>query len=144
MTARGKTPRGPAALLAVTLAASLAACGDDDFENKPRQPVPIELTGVIQSDRVTVSPEMFGAGPVLITLANQTDDPHSVTLKGGSVASEVGPVAPTTTTTFQRTLKPGVYEVAAGSAVAVPKEIKPATLQVGPARASSSGDLSLP
>lgn len=145
MTARGKTPRGPAALLAITLAASLAACGDDDFENKPRQPVPIELTGVIQSDKVTVSPAKIGAGPVLITLANQTDDPHSVTLSGGSIApAEVGPVAPTATTTFQRTLGPGVYEVAAGSEAAVPKEIKPAKLQVGAERASSSSDLSLP
>ena len=53
-------------------------------------------------------------------------------------------MAPTTTTTFQRTLEPGEYEVAAGSEVAVPKEIKPAKLQVGPERASSSGDVSLP
>ena len=41
MTARRKTPRGPAALLAVVLAAALAACGDEDFKNDPRQPVAV-------------------------------------------------------------------------------------------------------
>ena len=104
----------------------------------------LELTGVIQRGQVTVSPKTVGRRPVLITIANQTDDPHTVALDGGSVHAEVGPVAPTDTTTIRRTLEPGEYEVTAGSEAAVPKEIKPATLQVGPARASSSGDLALP
>ncbi|HEU0024991.1 MAG TPA: hypothetical protein VFQ12_10185 [Thermoleophilaceae bacterium] len=145
MTARGKTPRGPAALLAVMLAASLAACGDDeDFANDPRPPTPIELTGVIQDDRVTVSPDRIGAGPVAITIANQTDDPHPVILSGGSVDARIKLVAPTATTTIRRSLEPGRYEVAAGSVAAVPKEIEPAILEVGPERESSSGDVSLP
>lgn len=144
MTARGKTPRGPAALLAVALAASVAACGDEDFKNDPRPPTPVELTGVIQTERVTVSPASVGAGPVLITIANQTDDPHSITLRGGSIQARVATVAPTDTATFQRTLAPGDYEVTAGGAAAVTKEIEPAKLRVGKERPSSSGDLSLP
>ena len=46
-------------------AAALAGgCGEDDFENEPRPPVPMELTGVIQDDKVTVSPSKnIGAGP---------------------------------------------------------------------------------
>jgi hypothetical protein len=144
MTARGKTRRGPAALLAVALAASLAACGEEDFKNDPRPPLPIELTGVIQSDKVTVSPAKIGAGPVLITIANQTDDPHPIILSGGSLEAHFPAVAPTDTATIQRTLAPGDYEVTAGSEAAVPKEIKPATLQVGKERPSSSDDLQLP
>jgi hypothetical protein len=144
MTARGKTPRGPAALLAVVLAASLAACGEEDFKNDPRPPTPIELTGVIQQDKVTVSPAQVGAGPVQITIANQTDDPHPITLTGGSLEARVANVEPTDTATIQRTLAPGDYEVRAGSATAVNKEIKPAKLRVGKERASSSGDVSLP
>jgi hypothetical protein len=54
------------ALLRVTVclaAASLtvlAACGEDDFENNPRPAVAVELTGVIQEDKVTVSPDEVG------------------------------------------------------------------------------------
>jgi hypothetical protein len=145
MSARGKTPRGIAALLALVSVAALAGCGDEDFKNDPRAPVPIELTGVIQPDRVTVSPKDVGAGPVLITIANQTNDTHSVTLSGGSLAPQrVTKVAPADTTTIRRTLDPGTYEVTAGEATAVAKEIKPARLNVGKERPSSSTDLSLP
>ena len=34
--------------------------------------MPLELTGVIKDDAVTVSPSKLGAGPVLITISNQT------------------------------------------------------------------------
>jgi hypothetical protein len=144
MSARGKTPRGTAALLALVSVAALVGCGDEDFKNDPRPPVPIELTGVIQPDRVTVSPKNVGAGPVLITISNQTDDAHSVTLSGGSVEQRSTKVAPSDTATIRRTLAPGTYEVTAGEAVAVAKEIKPARLNVGKERKSSSTDLSLP
>jgi hypothetical protein len=145
MSATGKTPRGSAALLALAVAASLAACGDDDFANDPRPPVPIELTGVIQSKKVTLSPSKVGAGPVLLTISNQTDEEHSVILSGGSRADAVVEgVQPTGTATIQRTLAPGTYEVRAGSDVATPKEVEPATLKVGAERPSSSTDLSLP
>jgi hypothetical protein len=144
MSARGKTPRGTAALVALVSVAALAACGDEDFKNDPRAPLPLELTGVIQSGRVTVSPKNIGAGPVLITIANTTDDPHSVTLSGGTVQQTVDNVGPTDTTTIRRTLAPGTYEVSAGEAAAVAREIRPAVLKVGKERPSSSSDLSLP
>jgi hypothetical protein len=131
-------------VLAVFVATGLAACGDEDFKNDPRPPVAIDLTGVVQSDKVTVSPASFGAGPVAITIANQTDDPHTITLTGGSLDTTVGPVAPTDTTTIRRTLERGEYEVRAGSEAAVPREIKPATLTVGAERKSGSEDLQLP
>jgi hypothetical protein len=144
MSARGKTPRGIAALLAFVSVAALAGCGDEDFKNDPRAPLPIDLTGVIQSGRVTVSPNVVGAGPVLITIANQTDDPHTLTLSGGSVQQRTASVAPSDTTTIRRTLAPGTYEVSAGESAAVTREIRPARLRVGKERASSSSDLSLP
>lgn len=127
-------------------AAALAGgCGDEDFENEPRPPVPVELTGVIQSDKVTVSPSRnIGAGPFVITISNQTDDPHTLTLEGESIREEVGPVQPLDTATIQKTLDPGSYEVRAGSRKAVLREIAPATLDIGKQRKSSSGDLLLP
>jgi hypothetical protein len=126
--------------------ASLAAgCGEDDFENEPRPPVPMELTGVIQEDKVTVSPSRnIGAGPFVITISNQTDMAHTLTLEGGSITEQVGPVEPLDTATIQRTLDPGSYEVRAGSAKAVPRAIAPAVLDIGAERKNSNSELLLP
>jgi hypothetical protein len=134
--------------MAGTLAVAAAGCGEDDFENEPRPPVPIELTGVIQEDKVTVSPDgsdrKLGAGPFLITISNQTPDAHTLTLEGDRITERVGPVNPEDTATIQKTLAPGNYEVRAGSEVAVPKEIEPAELEIGPERRDSNDRLLLP
>lgn len=138
MRARATT----AAVLAAGLV--LVACGEEDFANEPRPPVPVELTGVIQDDAVTVSPSRLGAGPVLITMSNQTDSPITITLDGASIRDRVGPVPPLDTATIQKTLDPGRYEVRAGSDVALPREIRPAELEIGRERKSSSSELLLP
>ena len=123
----------------------VAGCGEDDFENKPRPPVPVELTGVIQDDKVTISPaKNIGAGPFLITISNQTDAAKVVTLEGGSITEKTDDIAPLETATIQRTLDPGSYEVRAGSQRAVRKEIEPATLDIGEQRENSNSDLLLP
>lgn len=122
----------------------LAGCGDEDFENDPRPPVQVGLTGVIHEDKVTVSPSKVGAGQIRITISNQTDAPKTITLEGGSITEQVGPVEPLDTADITRTLDPGSYEVRAGSEKAVPKEIEPAVLDIGPERESSSRDVLLP
>jgi hypothetical protein len=135
--------RGVAILAAV--AAVAGGCGEEDFENRPRPPITMELTGVIQEDEVTVSPSRnIGAGPFLITIANETDAEHTITLEGGSITEETGPVAAGDTVTIQRTLAPGSYEVRAGSDRAQRRRIAPATLDIGAERESSSGDVLLP
>jgi hypothetical protein len=129
------------------LAGSLIAatgCGGKDFANRPRPPVPIELTGVIQDQKVTVSPAKVGGGPILITISNQTKDAHTVTLEGESIQERVGPINPLDTATIQKTVKQGRYKVSAGSAKAVAKEIKPAVLTIGKDRANSSNEVSQP
>ena len=134
-----------AALCAAALA--LAGCGEDDFENEARPPVPKQLTGVITDEKVTISPNDLGAGPVVITVSNQTDASHTVTLEssdGGTIREQVGPINPLDTATLQRTLEQGSYTVSAGSEAAVPKEIEPATLTIGEERKSGSDELLLP
>ena len=79
-----------------------------------------------------------------ITISNQTNAEKTITLEGESITEEVGPVQPLDTAAITRTLEPGSYEVRAGSEKAVRKEIAPATLDIGKARASSSGELLLP
>ena len=88
MRATGKTSttRGAVAFLLTGTLAVAAGCGEDDFKNEKRPPVPMELTGVIQEDKVTISPNgrdrKIGAGPFLIIISNQTEDAHTVTLEG--------------------------------------------------------------
>lgn len=137
---------GGRVLATVAVAAiAVAGCGDEDFENKTRAPVAIGLSGVIQKNEVIVSPTKgLGAGPFEITIANQTDDTHTVTLEGESVRERAGSVAPSDTLTITRSLEPGTYEVKAGSEQAVSKEIKPAVLKVGSERRNSNSDLLLP
>lgn len=129
------------------VAVALAGCGGEDkFANKPRPPVPLQLTGVITEERVTVSPDRVGAGPVIITVSNQTQRSHTITLEGDGVQvrETVGPVNPLDTARIQQTLPQGSYEVRAGSSQAMPKEIRAAKLEIGPPRKSSSGEVLLP
>jgi len=138
------TNRCAATILLAVAVGVPTACGKSDFKNTPRPPIPLELTGVIQDDKVTVSPAKVGAGPVLITVSNQTRAAHTVTLEGESVRDRVGPVNPLDTVTLQKTLKPGSYKVSAGSARAVPREIKPASLTISKQRRTSSNEVLQP
>ena len=123
----------------------LAGCGSGKhFKNDQRPPTPVQLTGVVRDDEVTVSPSKIGGGPVILIIANQTDKPHTITLEGGGKTDMVGPINPADTATLQHTLKPGNYTVKAGSPHAEAKEIKPGKLTVGPNRSSSSDQLLLP
>ena len=125
----------------------LAGCGEDDFENEPRPPTPVQLTGVITEEKVTISPDKLGAGPVVITVSNQTEQPHTITLEssgGGTIREQSSPINPLDTATIQRTLEPGEYTVKAGSEQAVEREIQPATLRIGADRKSGSDELLLP
>ena len=131
-------------LLLAGASGAAAGCGGDDFENKPRPPSAVTLTGVIQDRGVTVSPKEEGAGPVVITISNQTDEPHTLTLEGDKIDETVGPVQPQDTASIQATLEQGTYEVRAGSSEAVAREIPPAELTIGPDRDSSSDELLLP
>ena len=125
-------------------AAIVAGCGEEDFKNEARAPVREALTGVIQADKVTVSPAKLGAGPVEITISNQTKADHTVTLEGESIVEREGPVEPGDTVTIQKTLAQGSYEVKAGSEKAVRTEIRPAILKIGKERENSNNDLLLP
>jgi ribosomal 50S subunit-recycling heat shock protein len=130
---------------AAAAAILVAGCGSSDFENTARPPVRLQLSGVIQKDKVTVSPTRgLGAGPFAITISNQTDDRHTVKIEGGSTTQPAQPVDPGDTVTINRTLDPGTYQVSAGSEQAVPKEIQPATLKIGAERADSNSDLMQP
>jgi len=138
---------GPAVAFALlaTAGSAVAGCGgSSEFKNDPRPPAPVQLTGVIRDDKLTVSPNRVGAGPVIILISNQTQQAHTITLDGTETKDTVGPVNPLDSAKIQQTLKQGSYTVKAGSAQAVAHEIKPATLSVGPQRRDSSNQVLLP
>jgi hypothetical protein len=139
--------RGPVhgtAFLAL-IAVGAAGCGSGSkFENNPRPPAPVQLTGVITDKGVTISPDRVGAGPVILLISNQTQQAHTITLDGQSSRDTVGPINPLDTAKVQQTLREGNYMVKAGSSKAVTKELKPGSLDVGPPRRSSSSQLQLP
>ena len=146
MTIVGRT-RGAALCAASLASAALVGCGGGgDFKDKPRPAVPLHLTGVINNRTVTVEPSNLGAGPIDLVIANLSKEAHTVTIEGGpqNTTEQVGPINPQDTGHIQETLRPGTYTVKAGSEQAAARLIKPATLQVGPHRASSSNTLLLP
>ena len=131
----------------VVLAGALliAGCGGGSkFKNEARPPVPIQLTGVVKDSGVTISPRRVGAGPVILTISNQTSGAHTITLEGNGTTDSVGPVNPLSTAKLQQTVKPGSYTVKVGSKQASAREIPPGTLTVTRERQNSSNTLLLP
>lgn len=148
MNATGKMRNRRALLVAggVSLMLVATGCGDEDFPNDRRPPTAVELSAVIRDEGVTLSPPREGAGQVLITFSNQTDRAHTITLEGEDVVERTAPIQPQDTATIQKTLRPGSYEVRAGSsrAVDIEDQIRPATLTIGSERTDSNTDLLLP
>jgi hypothetical protein len=120
MRERLRTGKVAMASAALTGALLVVGCGgEEDFENEPRPPVPLQLTGVITAESVTVSPRTVAPGPIVLIVSNQTDHPHSLTLEGPEVNEQTGPIPPADTATLQATLRDTrageAYEVRANS-----------------------------
>jgi hypothetical protein len=134
------------AMIAAGAALSGCAGSEDDYANNPRPPAPINVTAAVTDKRVTVSPEKFGAGPVVIIIANQTEVAQKVTLEtdeiGGSspgVKQTTSPINPSGTATLKVDLREGTYEVRTEGA-----GIRPAELTVGAERESAQNQLLQP
>ena len=134
--------------LAVAGALALSGCGSSsaDYNNDPRPPAPIIITGYIDDQRVSVSPRTLGAGPISLIVTNQTGASQRVTLEsagatgtGPGIKQVTAPISPQDTATLKVDVKPGSYSVhVAGGA------IRAARLKVGPERESAQNDLLQP
>jgi len=125
--------------LAILGAASLGACGSEDFPNEPRASAPIQVTARVDPQKVVVSPDKFGAGVVSFTIANLSNSTVRFTLSGPKDAAtpEIQPGAPGN---LRLNLPEGSYEATAGQGV----NVQPDSVEVGPERASSQNKLLLP
>ena len=138
-------PRFVTGLLAATLA--LAGCGSDpDYANDPRPPSPINVTAAITDDEITVSPREFGAGPIVLIIANETQDTQRVTLetdelagKQGGIKQSTAPINPDGTATLKVDVRQGEYQVSTDG-----EGIQPAKVTVGKKRESAQNDLLQP
>jgi hypothetical protein len=127
------------AVAALAAALAFAACGEDDFENNPRPPAPIDLSALINDRQIVISPSQVGAGLATITVSNQSDDPATLTMTGPNDIA-TAEILPGDTGAIKGELKEGDYEVTAGEA----SPVRATTLAVGPERPSSQNELLLP
>jgi hypothetical protein len=147
-TQRSMRLTGTAVAMAAGIAV-LAGCGSDDsadYANEARPPTPIVVSASIGSDRVSVSPRRFGAGPVTLIVTNQTGQSREITLEtdeiGGSapgIEQNSGPINPGDTASLKADLTRGTYRVAVDD-----RGIDAARLNVGKQRASAQNELLQP
>jgi hypothetical protein len=133
--------------VAVLSTAFAAGCGDDsDYKNIPRPPQPIVLSASINAGKVSVSPAQFGAGPVTLIVANETEKAQEITLETDEIAGKnpgirqrTGPINPGDTASLKADLAQGTYKVAVAG-----DGIDAAALQVGKKRESAQNELLQP
>jgi hypothetical protein len=139
-TLRRATPG--AACIAVL---ALAGCGDNaSYKNDPRPPQTIVITAAILPDKVSVSPSEFGAGPISLTVANETDASQRISIvrevNGQPQANEqTGPINPHDTATLKAEVDEGTYEIRVEG-----ESIAAARISVGAPRESAQNDLLQP
>jgi hypothetical protein len=144
--------RGTALACVAALAGVGIGCGAEDHPNEPRPPAPIEITAKVDDERVDIEPSKFGAGLVVMTISNQSDDVIQLAVDGPCQADvddessaadpcPTGPaIQPGQPGNFKLDFQEGEYTISAGDE----SSARPAVLSVGPERASSQNDLLLP
>jgi hypothetical protein len=131
------------------LAAVNGGCGSGgaDYANADRPPAPISISIAVANDRIAVSPNRVGAGPVVLLIANESDRSRDVTLtaaRGGAKScvaesASSGPINPQGAARISLPLAKGTCTVGVAGG-----GLRPARLIVGRERASAQQDLLQP
>lgn len=149
---RSRRPARPihrtlAAAVLASASAAPAACGSDtEYANAPRPPAPIVVTAAITDDRVKVSPRSFGAGPIVLIIANESERAQEFTLEtrggpGGApgIRQTTSAVNPRGTAELKVDVKPGVYELSVRT-----QGVRPVAIRVGRPRPSAQNEVLQP
>lgn len=133
---------------AAVLAVPVAGCGgaEEDHPNEPRPPQRILVSAAIGGDGVSVSPRSFGAGPITLMVANETQRSREVTLEtdepGGDepgLRQSSGPINPGDTASLNADLRRGTYRLSVSGT-----GVDAVSITVGPPRESAQNELLLP
>jgi hypothetical protein len=127
--------------------ATVAGCGGGgDYANDPRPPAPINVTAAITNSRVSVSPQRFGAGPIVLVISNQSSSAQEVTFETDELAgSEPGrtfsttPINPRGTATLKVDVRQGDWKLGTKDG-----GIRAAAVSVGKDRKSAQDELLQP
>jgi hypothetical protein len=122
----------------------LAGCGGgSDYKNVSRPPAPINVSAFVSPNRVSVSPARFGAGPIVVIVANQSNASQEVTFQndgasgsGSNAVRQSTLISPGATGTLKLEVQRGAYLVKTGD-----DSITPASVTVGPERPSAQNQL---
>ena len=98
---------------------AVAGCGGGgDYANKPRPPAPINVTAAITDSRVSVSPQRFGAGPIVLIISNQSSSAQKVIFEtdelGGTEPGnkfDTTPINPRGTATLKVDVREGDWKL---------------------------------
>jgi hypothetical protein len=134
-------------LTTIALAAAAAGCGAEaDYANDPRPPTPINVTALIDDRHVEVSPRTFGAGPIVLTIANESSRSQEITLEtdeidgdGPGLRQRTSPVNPSGTASLKVDVEEGTYRLGVAA-----EGIRAASLDVGERRPSAQNELLQP
>ena len=134
------------ATLAATGSVSGACGAETDYANTPRPPSPINVTAAITDDRVRISPRSFGAGPIVLIIANQSRRSQEFTLEtdGGpngppGIRQTSSAVNPRGTAELKVDVEPGAYKLSVKS-----QGVEPAAFRVAKTRPSAQNELLQP
>lgn len=144
---RGRHRRRRCLTSAAACFASIAivGCGEDSsYKNNPRPPKTIVIAAAILPDKVSVSPSQFGAGPISLTVANQTNASQRISIvrqvNGQPQTNErTGPINPRDTATLKADVEQGEYEIRVEG-----QSIAAARITVGAKRKSAQNELLQP
>jgi hypothetical protein len=149
MEMNGQTTLRAGALILASVGASVlgAGCGDSDsHKNKLKPPEPINVTASVSDKRVSVSPNAFGAGPIVLIITNQTARTQDVTLETDTTSGKAGIqqstgpiVAEGGTAQLQVNVGQGTYRLSVADG-----RVDAATIAVGTSRGTSQNELLQP
>ncbi|MCW2989837.1 MAG: hypothetical protein JWM73_431 [Solirubrobacterales bacterium] len=117
MRGRHRRRRSAASIAACCALIALTGCGSGaSYKNDPRPAKTLVIAAAILPDKVSVSPAHFGAGPISLTVANETDASQRIsivrTVNGQAQANEqTGPINPHDTATLKADVDEGEYEI---------------------------------
>ena len=142
-------------VLAAGVLAAGCGSGGGHFANQPRPPSPINLTVYINDQRVSISPNKVGAGPIVFIVTNQASKAVSLSVLPAGVSAaqplaDTGPISPQATAQVTVDFNsPGDFVVTGISGTtqaseALPSGIAPALLHIGKQRPSASNQLLSP